>query len=365
MQHKVNVGSMASIVIDNELIFSDFRVPALFSLNLGTNKVTLLSIFENENHVEYLHINMERFRDTIVIFPLSDNGIILYNINSTDIEKFYIPKEYESKEYRKGILIGNYACFFNRFGRLICFDLVKKEFLKSLEETSLVSGGLICNSINQYKEGISYVISDAGTTREFVLKQNVFGGLKDIKQLDYKIGGMIDSVYFFDELLWITFLDRTDIVSWDGKNTYITYTNNELSYIDKKNRLPYSQMASLNDELYVSGYYSNCCYKIDKKTRRIIKLFDDTEGVSVTNIIEYGPCYNNIHKLNSQTIVFFPCRSNKVVFYNPAQGKADLKDVGYAEKEYITILEQIREQKTFSTVKESEIYDLSNFIKDV
>lgn len=294
---------------EGNLWFSDFNFGGLYKYNINSKVLERKCYFEEGTLVrEALHCVLKIKNDDIILFPLDDSDIRIYNKKTNVERKIIVTKSKEEKiviELKDRVWL-----FFD--DRCLCFDyennslsedryltdIIKKIKKDTKESIRIKAGDTITIWVNATKE--LYNIDPFNKNCSII-------SLADIKE-------EIIDVYYLKSKYWI-FLKQSHNVFTREKDTdkIEKYIAIGAEYVNEANIIPYSGIYFWADNILLPNYYGKYFMKLSEERKTIERAFRDKDEQNIDDYLNYGACYYRL--------LF----SNDFLYCIPQRGKYLLK----------------------------------------
>lgn len=313
MKQELYLGAWAN-VMDNEgnIWFSNSNFNGLFVYRSNGNKIQYIGQFDYAGFdVELLHTHARFYEDKVFFFPSAASEYIsIYDKEKNELTYTKLPERICTT------MVGDTG------SHLVCYCSVNKNvFEVSLRANEVVRNDFATSwfhsvynkedDLIRFNGGRIYVIHKNNYVDEFVLETGTHNSL----YVDCKYGE-VGNIFFLSGIYWISFIETGDIVSisLDADIINIYKAEND-RWLYVPHNTPYSKVYECDGEIWLLGYYRNGIFKIDRKNRKIVSLFDFPNDYFVSNAVEYGAVYYSVICHNG-TYYFMPQRGSKLFILN-------------------------------------------------
>lgn len=342
--------------VDEDIYFSNYRCNGLYKYNMKNEKFEFVCFFSNVDSLQQgIHSKAIYENGTIYFLPFCSCVINCYEVQTGKEYSFVIDNNKKREAYCSNAYFENgkihlFPCYSG--DDYVEFDCEREKVIYNEEITKIIRENVKENAplrMDRYRGKLYFC--EVGGNKIYTYER----GRLDVLSLQ-------DNLYGFfvnDDECWITYKDSQDVVKYtnDYKRTVYKYENVESS---ECNSFPYSNMAFLEDDIFILNQYANHIMKINKEKKQIEIAFPGLVESSVKSDLLYGPFYSN-YIVTEDEVIFFPVRANHIVIYNKKTKERVSIDTSTDECMIYSLTSE--EKQNLLTKENGTIFSLNNFLK--
>ena len=363
---KMALGSMASILIDGMIYFSDSAFNGFYCYDIKKMLTKHICDFEKVSPAaQILHRQAIRYGDYIVLIPYHDKFLRIFDIESGCMSSFPLIGAADIQYVYCGTIHDNLVWLVDDRLTATCFDLVNHRFSTLPNLTKVLTDLLAKESkiVDLYWESDKlFCLTDS-----FEVFYEIFEEAGDFKAimncLAIGIGyGVLSKVRILNQKYWLLFKNHYDIIEWDGGKNYQVYKY-ELAdaSIDKSVcNYPYDNLYKVGEEILITAYYGkNIFYVRDAKVREV-ELSKYDGNYKVLKCLLYSPCFGQVHQIDGGKYLIFPNRNNRLIELNTTKQELHTKKIWYEVTSMCKFISEV--DKTEIVFHENENTGLGDLI---
>ncbi len=357
----VNLGSWAAEFDNNGLLwFSDFNYGGLYKYDLNKRKIILEHFFEDiEIDTEALHRRLIVRNNEILLFPLNDSYVRIYNIDEKKERKINMPDQFLDGK----IIENDKKVWAISFDGCYKFDFeiekfIKDDFLSNI--FSLIDKEERCNiRINATD---NYIIACNNSSKSVISI--------DLINMNYKqfnlnfINEKIQDIFLINQRYWILLEDSYDVYSRDiDDESYIKYEAETRDLENHNIFAPYSRIIQWENHLILPNYYGKSIMKINLNNKTIEPLYKNELDNQESQWIDYGAYYYRTI-VYEDYLFFIPQRSKYILKFDK---NLNLVDKYLMQNEvnakFIEDVMVSRKRKSVIMHEDDKIFSVDNYLK--
>ena len=329
----------------------------MYKYNIKDEKFEFVCFFSNVDSLQQgIHSKAIYEEGTIYFLPYCSHTINCYEIQTGKEYSFVVDDNDEKREayYSSAHFENGKIHLFPSYSGddYIEFDCEREKVIYNKEITKIIRENVKENAplrMNRHKEKLYFC--EVGGNKIYAYEN----GKIEVLSLQ-------DNLYDFfvnDNECWITYKDSQDVVKYTNNHqrTVYKYENVKAS---ECNSIPYSNMAFLEDDIFILNQYANHIMKINKERKQIEIAFPGLIESGRKSDLPYGPYYGNFIVTEGE-VVFFPTRADHIVIYNKRTKEAVSLS---ADVDECRIYNLASDEKQKLLVKENGyLFSLNNFLE--
>ncbi|SEA83442.1 hypothetical protein SAMN05216349_13412 [Oribacterium sp. KHPX15] len=339
----IALGSMASILVDDMIYFSESGFNGFFCYNLRDNTTRHICDFDYVSPTaQTLHRQAFRYGNLIILNPLYDKFLRVYDITSKSMLSFPLLGEDDIQYIYCGIIHDDSVWLVDNKATAICFDLKTFKFSSCLELTNAIAD-LHEEKITDlfWDENKLFCLTDSFCGFfEIVYEAGAFKSTKYCLDKDY---GTLSKVKVINQRYWLLFKNHYYIIEWDGKEYYKSYRLEE-DISDMNAYIPYDNFYKVGNEIMVTSYYGKNIFYLKDAIINEIELSNLDKDYKVLNCLSYSPCFGQMHQIEDGYYLIFPNRNNRMIEITAGNHEIRTRVLTYKASSFIRFIADANEK---------------------
>lgn len=348
--------SLCSKIDENKLniFFLNAFSNEIYKYIINENKIEYVCSFDEEKiSGEILYESMYLYKNNIIMIPENAYKIAIL---SSDGNKKYI--KWNRQPIFKSFKFENIIWCILKDGVIVSFNLDNYEIIEHSQKSGKLK--LLTNEISIQSFQLNFINGNIILCRnKKIIEFNII--TERSKVYNVPIDKKIYNCMYDGRDYWIQMYSNLDIIKLDRKSGNIEYfVHDDIKWGKLNNIIAYSDVMQIENNIFLTGYYTENVYKIDINSRKIKKIPEFPNEYNERNTIGFGPLFSAMHYVNDQ-IIFIPFRSDMLLKYDMRNNKLDKlifqdKNINRVNDSIITM--------SMDLLKES-FFDLNEFLNYV
>lgn len=281
MKNKNYLSFYESVVIDDEMWFSNINFNGLFKINIKSYITEFVAHFPNEKiNQKLLHTNCFEYKGQIVFVPARGKFVHFYNVNSGEFTSICVFEKEVSNDAVKfcngAIRDGNFLYIVLKTGEMISVNLETKEvvevktFKEQCQKYVLSYENFMFLNAVVFEEKMFFALN----LKDKILVWDIKN--KNLSAIEIGINN-ISSMYEGKDFFWITSNDDEYIYSCNKANYKITKYDADI-YERRFEGKFYNNIIEVGEDVYAIPAQVEYILKLNHQNEKFEKAFDYPQG---------------------------------------------------------------------------------------